>query len=298
MRGTASVADALTRLGGFFAERRSRQGVLARAALGRAAPDDDTLRAELIVVLREETRLDGSLPGGAVATAWRAHELMDLGHGGDQPGTVRVMGWVLSVQGKPGNFAEGCADARHRHRACEHALGGFFSPGPASERLAPISFPNGKVFRAEPAARFAASCLMLRAALRAGHASRPQVDQHAICLARLEGQFGDWGAYWAPDLAASALHALAASQRIEAAAALAAMIARHQDTSGTWPGGDFFHLLEALATVPAPEARDALRRAAPTLVAQQRPDGSFGSTAREERALIATRVLLAAEQRP
>jgi hypothetical protein len=153
------------------------------------------------------------------------------------------------------------------------------------------------VFRAEPAARFAASCLMLRAALRAGHASRPQVEQHVVSLARLEDQLAMWGDYWAPDLAASALHALAASQRIEATASLAAVIARNQDESGTWPGGDFFHLLEALATVPTPEAREALRRAAPALAAQQRPDGTFGSTAREERALIAIRVLLVAEGR-
>jgi hypothetical protein len=288
------VNDALNRLAAFFAERRTRQGILARAALGRPAADDAALRAALIAQFRAEVRPDGSLGGAAVPTVWRAHELMDLGHGGDQPGTAPILGWGLRPQGRAGAFSDGCTDARHRHRACEHFLAGFFAPAPPEQRLAPVTFPNAKVFRAEPAARFAASCLALRAALRGGHAARPQVEQHVMSLARLRDGFSDWGGYWAPDLAASALHALAASQRVELAAELAAVVAANQSADGTWPGADLFHVLEAVATVPTPEARTALRRAAPALLERQRPDGSFGNTAREERALIALRTLLAA----
>lgn len=286
------LTDPIARVSAFFAGRASRPALLARLAVGRPEPTDEAFRAALVAQLRDELRDDGSVGGAALPTYWRAHELLDLGHGSDQPGTAAVMRWVLATQGQPGGFADGCTEVRHRYRACEHYLLGFFAPAPPEQRLAPVTLPNGKVFRAEPAARFALSCLALRAALRAGHASRPGVEQHLIGLGRLHEGFADWGDYWAPDLAASALHALAASPRIELAARLAVTIGEQQDENGEWPGADFFHVLEAMATVPTPAARLALARAVPALRARQRSDGSFGPTAREERALIGLRVLI------
>lgn len=296
MRNAGAIDDAIERLGLFFADRPTRQGVLAREALGRPAPADAHTRAALVDRLRAETRLDGSLGGAALPTIWRAHELMDLGHGGDQPGTVRTMSWVLSLQGRPGAFGEGCSEERHRHRACEHFLGGFFSPAPPEQRVAPITFPNGKVFRAEPAARFAVSALALRASLRAGHAQRPAVVEHLVGLGRLEQEWEKWGSYYTPDIVASGLAGLADAPPPYNASSrrVSATIAAHQEPDGTWAQAELFHVVEALVWAGTDPARTALRRAAPALIERQRPDGSFAGAAREERAWIGLRALLAA----
>ena len=184
--------------------------------------------------------MDGSISGAAVATIWRAHELLDLGCAGDQAGTVRVMGWVLGLQSKPGAFSEGCSPPRHAHRACEHFISGFFSPAPPMQRFAPVMFPNGKVFRAEPAARFAVSCLALRAALRGRMEQRPEVAQHLASLVQLQEQWDDWGGYFAPDTIVAGIHALAfaADMHREVLPRLARSVAANQAEDGTWTHAD------------------------------------------------------------
>lgn len=292
------VGAAIDRIGGYFVNQRTRQGILARQALGAADPTDAAHRDQLVSGMRAETRIDGSLGGAVVPTIWRALELMDLGHLGDQAGTVRVMGWVLSLQGKPGAYGEGCTDARHAHQVCEHFIGGFFAAASPTERVAPLTLPNGKTFRAEAAARFAVSCLALRAALRAKHESRPGVERHLMSLVRLQEQFTDWTGYFAPDITVAALHALAYAPppHRDAMPLAAAAVAANQEDDGTWPNADLFHTLDALMAAGTPEARGAVRRAAPALLARQRDDGTFGAIARDERTLIGLRALLLARQ--
>ena len=77
---------------------------------------------------------------------------------------------------------------------------------------------------------------------------------------------------------------------------LSSLIAAHQAPDGTWPTADLFHTLEALLTLRTAEARNAVHRAIPVLLSRQRIDGTFGSTAQQERALIALRSLIWAEQ--
>ncbi|MEA2724240.1 MAG: hypothetical protein QOH59_2011 [Gemmatimonadales bacterium] len=286
--------EGIERLRLFFAEVSTRQGVLARQALGQAAPGDEVLAQRLVDDMRAETGMDGSISGAAVATIWRAHELLDLGCAGDQAGTVRVLGWVLGLQSKPGAFSEGCSPPRHAHRACEHFISGFFSPAPPMQRFAPVMFPNGKVFRAEPAARFAISCLALRAALRGRMEQRPEIAQHLTSLLQLQEQWDDWGGYFAPDTIIAGIHTLAfsADAHREVLPRLAHAVAANQAEDGTWTQADLFHTLEALQAVGTKEAHAAVRRAVPALLARQRIDGGFGSTAQQERALIALRALI------
>jgi hypothetical protein len=287
---------AVDRLTAYFADAATRQGVLAREALGRPAERDAALRERLIGGFRAELRSDGSIPGGAVPTIWRAHELMDLGHMGRQPGTVRVVRWIDSLQGQPGAFGEDCSPDRHQHRVCKHFLAGFFSPGPAAERLAPITLPNGKVFRAEPAARFAASCLALRAVLRArgDHERYPLVEQHLSSLVRLSERWTSWTGYFAPDVIVAALHALALAPPPyrDVVPAVVALVAGNQGDDGGWPNADLFHVLEAMLAAGTEDARAVVRRALPALAARQRADGTFGPMAQQERALIGLRALL------
>lgn len=288
------MQDGIDRLQLFFAELSTRQGVLARQALGQPAPGDEVLARRLVDDMRAETGMDGSISGAVVATVWRAHELLDLGCKGDHAGTVRVMGWVLGLQSKPGAFSEGCSPPRHAHRACEHFISGFFSPAPPMHRFAPVMFPNGKVFRAEPAARFAISCLALRAALRGRMEKRPGVEQHLLSLFQLQEQWDDWSGYFAPDMIVAGIHTLAfaAEAHQEILPRLAGAVAANQSEDGTWANADLFHTLEALLAIGTRDAQATVRRAVPALLARQRIDGSLGSTAQQERALIALRALI------
>lgn len=299
MTNRASAPEGIERLRLFFAEVPTRQGVLARQALEQPAPGDEELARRLVGDMRAETRMDGSISGAVIATIWRAHELLDLGCDNDQAGTLRVMGWVLALQSKPGAFSEGCSAPRHAHRACEHFISGFFSPAPPEQRFAPIMLPNGKVFRAEPAARFAVSCLALRAALRGRLEQRPGVEQHLMSLLQLQEQWDNWNGYFAPDAIVAGIHALAfaGAPHRNVLPRLASAVAANQTEEGTWTNADLFHTLETLLALQTDDAHAAVRRAVPALLARQRIDGSFGSTAQQERALIALRALIWAEKR-
>lgn len=294
MTGPGSAREAIDRLRLYFAPATTRQGLLARRALGEPAPDDALLSDRLVEEMRVQTRADGSVAGAVVPTIWRAHELLDLGCEPDQPGAGQVMDWVLELQSKPGAFSDGCTAPRHAHRACEHFISGFFSPAPPEHRLAPVMLPNGKMFRAESAARFAISCLALRAALRGRLEQRPAVAQHLVSLIQLQEQWEQWDAYFAADAIVAGIHALAFASPTHRTVLprLAASVAANQAEDGTWPTADLFHTLEALNAVGTAEAHAAVRRAVPALLARQRIDGSFGPTAQQERALIALRSLL------
>ena len=234
----------------------------------------------------------------AVPIIWRAHELLDLGCGADHPTGSRVLAEVLALQGKPGAFSHGCSRTRHAHRVCEHFISGFFSPAPPEQRLAPVMLPNGKVFRAEPAARFAVSCLALRAALRGRFDNRASVERHFVSLSQLSEQWTQWSGYFAGDAIVAGIHALAcgSSMRPSILARLSSVIAAQQAADGSWPGADLFATLEALLALRTPEAHAAIRRAVPAVLSRQRLDGSFGSTAQHERTLIALRALIWAQQ--
>lgn len=287
---------AIKRLEAFFAPRNSRTAILAREAIGRPAPGDGAARAAIIAGLQKGLRADGSVGGAALPTIWRAIELMDLGHSGQEPGTARLITWVLGLAGQPGAFGEGCHPARHEQKACDHYLAGFFAPAPETERLAPITMPCGKTFRAEAQARFAVSCLALRAVLMAGLAGKASVKKHLTSLSVLANVWDDWSGYYAPDLVIAALHPLAISPPVYRGATLktALFIAENQQDDGTWANADLFHALESLMVANTPPAKKAIARAVPALIAMQRKDGSFGATAREERAWVGVRALVLA----
>src|SRR3954452_2121748 len=265
-----SASAGIEKLRLFFAPLQTRQGILARRALGDPAPQDGSLKSQLLDRMQAEARSDGSLPGGVVATVWRVHEILDLQPDTGAPERAAAMSWVLQLQGRPGAFSEGCTPPRHTYRVCEHFISGFFSPAPREQRIAPIMLPNGKVFRAEPAARFAISCLALRAAFRAGFAGRSEVDRHAVSLIHLQRTWPDSNGYFAPDVMVAGLHALAYATGAHRAEApeLAAPLAGTQAQDGTWAKADLFHCLEALRAIGTAPALAAVRRAMPALLAR------------------------------
>jgi hypothetical protein len=290
----------LERLALYFAARRTRQGILARAALGAPPPSDRDLARELAATMAAELRPDGSVGGVAVATIWRAHELLDLHRPPDDPAVRQVLAWLLERQGGPGAYGEGCDRVRHAQRVCEHWVQGFFAPAPPGQRLAPITLPNGKAFRAEPAARFGLSCLGLRAALRSGLGERPGVVHHLDSLRALAEQWTEWAGFFPPDVIVAGLHALALGGPgyRPSVQALVALLTSHQRLDGLWSNADPFATLEALIATDLPEARTLLRRAMPTLCERLRDDGTFGPMAQQERGLIAVRALVWVEGQP
>jgi Arc/MetJ family transcription regulator len=282
---------ALERLTLYFGLMPTRQGILARAALGTPGTGDAALVQELAAGMSAELRPDGTIMGGAVPTIWRAHELLDLGRGAADPTLATLLAWLMGRQGLPGAYGEGCDKARHAQRVCDHWVRGFFSPAPTEVRMAPITLPNGKAFRVESAARFAISCLGLRAAFRAGLGDRPGTQQHLESLRLLAEQWTSWNGAIVPDMMVAGLHALAlggptAQGDVER---LVAMIAAHQAPDGLWPNADLFATLEALHATGLEAARTAVGRALPALAERQRADGTFGAMAQQERALIALR---------
>lgn len=285
---------AIDRLALYFGAEQTRQGLLARAALGTESPRDAETTRSVRAALEAEIRPDGSVGGSALPTMWRVHELKDLGRGGGDQSIRALMRWLLALQGKPGAFGEGCDKERHAKRACEHYVQGFFALAPPTVRLAPVTFPNGKVFRAEPAARYALSCMALRAALRTGSGDHPSVDRHIRSLTALASGWTTWTGFFAPDSIVAGMHALAHAGPAQrpVVAALVALVAKHQDAAGAWPNADLFHTLEALLATGLPEARESVRRAVPALTERQRADGTFGGMAQQERALIGLRALL------
>ena len=289
-----SVGAALEKLADFFATQQTRQGVLARRLLGRPAPGDADLTLRLQRQLAAQVGPDGSVPGGLAFTAFRLIELLELGCDEETPAVPRLTEWLLAQQEKPGAYGEGCIPTRHEQGACEHFLGGFLSPGPVMIRVAPVTFPNGKVFRVEPAARFALSCLGLRALAMTPARNNAGVRKHLISLARLKGAWVTWDGFFPPDLILTALAALGTAGDLEraATATATAFVVAQQVSDGGWPGADRFVAIEALLTVGSPEAMAAVRRSLAGLVSRQRDDGTFGPVAQQERALIALRGLL------
>jgi hypothetical protein len=298
MTAPAGTVEAIEQIRLYFAPLATRQGILARRSLGQPTPEDDDLSRALLRRMSAEISADGSLNGGVVATIWRAHELLDLGCDTNDPAWHRLMSWIVDLQRRPGAFSQGCTPARHAYHACQHFISGFFSPAPPEQRITPIMLPNGKVFRAVPAARFAISCLALRAALRAGLGDQHQIEHHTTSLVQLQPLWVDWNGYFAPDVIVSGVHSLACASPAQRKMVprLGQGIVEHQAEDGTWAKADLFHTLDALLAVGSSEARDAVRRAIPALLSRQRADGSFGSTAQQERALIALRALIWAEQ--
>ena len=220
--------------------------------------------------------------------------LIELDHL-DAPADLRepLVVWLLGQRNRPGTFADGCTSARHQHRVCEHFLSGFFAPASPAQRIGPITLPNGKEFRTESQVRFVLSAVALDAVARAGRVHDPGVERHLDSFAALVDEWSDWGDFLPPDLAASALNALASADTRwrETIEALVELFGTRQQSDGTWRDLDFFHALDALSRVRSDSVRPLLDRAAGTLLRRQRDDGSFGSVAADERALIALRVL-------
>lgn len=266
--------EQLDRAATFFRDRKTLHGVLARRLLNAESPQDRDLADHLIRERRRQSRMDGSIGGSLVLTARAVWEMLELGANPEDAGIVRLTGYLLTRQHQPGRWSDDGS-----------AGDGFFSPGPRSHAIAPLVFPSGTVFEDEDDARFVASCLALRAVLRAGHENRQRVRTHLERLLALRAID--------PHLAFVVLGALgmgppAYQERI---APLIEATAGHQREDGTWPGVTVFHAVDLLLSVPSAAARALVRTAAPHVAGLQTASGAFDPSDSEAIALIALRAL-------
>jgi len=258
----------------FFKGRQSLQAILARRLLMCGTPDDDELADHLIRERRRRTRMDGSTADSLVLTARATWEMMELGAPHDHAGVVRMTGYLLNRQDQPGRWSEDGA-----------AGNGFFSPGSGDEPIAPLALPSGTTFHDDDDARFVASCLALRAVLRAGHERRAAVRAHIEGLLSIRTID--------PHLMFVALGALgtAPPEFGPRVAPLMDAVAERQLEDGSWPGVTIFHAADLILAVPTAAAYAAVRRAAPFIAGMQTASGAFDASESESIALIALRAL-------
>lgn len=293
MGGGERIQAALERAAEFFRTRDTRAGVLGRRLVRRARPGDGALTEHLVRELRRRSRIDGSIGGSLVATAWAAWELMDLGCESDCAGLVRMIGYVLAQQDRPGHYGENCTPERHSTRECHHFITGFFSPGRPEVALAPITLPTGATFEREDEARLAASCFALRSVLRAGEDRRHAVRRHIATLLTSPLAADPWAAGRNPDLFSLILGA-AGHGPIEIRSRLGSMlgpVVDAQQHDGTWAKTHTFHALEMLVHLTGRKVRQVAAGIASYLCDRQQPSGAFDPADDEEWALIATRTL-------
>ena len=323
------IHRAIERATAYFDARDSRAGVVARRLLRRTRADDEKLVAALVRERRPKLRSDGSVGGDLVATSWLAWELMDLGRGPDDDLVRRTVKWLLGRQGRDGS--ECCLPHRHEFVDAVHSIGGFFAYRPAGRAVRRIVLPNGAAAVSDQGARFMASCFALRTVLRAGQleveaesqraAARrpllagraraatsraplgilglPLVRRHIGSLLALPKMWDTWGGLWQPTLAVSALAAIAWSPQPfrNQLPILAEHLALNQKPDGSWRNLDTVAAVDALVSVPLPQAREAVALAAPKLAREQSPKGTVGSGPHvEERSLAALRGWLVARE--
>lgn len=293
------VHRALERAQAYFAERQTRAGYVARRLLGAPRPEDERLVADLVKERRSRIRGDGSTGGDLVHTAWAVWELMDLGLPKEAPAVRKAVTWLASRQDKDGAFGLGCSPKRHEMKACEHFIGGFFSYRTAGRKVSRLTLPTGASVTSDIGARFLASCFALRSVLRAGQDDRTLVRRHAGSLLALPKLWDTWGGPWHPTLMAGALAAIAWAPEPfrNQLPILAEHLALNQRPDGSWRNLDIVHAVDALVTVPLPQARESVALAAPKLAKQQTQRGTIGTGAyAEERTLVAVRAWLIARE--
>lgn len=293
------VHRALERVGAFFAERPTRPGVVARALLGIARPDDGRLIQQLVRERRARQRADGSVGGDLVNTAWLVWELLDLGLKPDAPPVAKAVKWLLARQDKDGAWSFYKDPRKAQQDPRQAAIGGFFSYRSSGRTIKRLTLPTGVTVTGDWACRFLASVFALRSVLRAGGESETLVRRHVGSLLVLPRLWDTWGGQWNPALMTSALAAIAYSPEPfrNQLPILAEHMALNQKPDGSWRNLDIVHAVDALAAIPLPQARESVALAAPRLAKLQGPNGALGNGATaEERSLVALRAWLIARE--
>ncbi len=305
------VHRAIERVSAYFAERQSRQGLVARRLLGISRADDAKLAHHLLRERRAKQRADGSVGGDLVNTSWCLWEILDIsefglapigaGLGLDAPAIQKPVKWLLGRQDKDGAYGVVPPSKRKKRKAAESdsIIGGFFAYRGSGRTIHKLTLPTGAGVVSDHGCRFLASCFALRSVLRAGRERETLVRRHIGSLLHIPKLWDTWGGQWNPALMVGALAAVAWSPLPFRAQLpiLAEHVALNQKPDGSWRNLDIAHTVDALVAVPLPQARESVALAAPKLAKVQQQNGAISTgTYAEERTLVALRAWLIARE--
>jgi hypothetical protein len=307
---TEPLTRALDRLEDALLDAPLLEAVIARRE-ARVAGDED--RAHTRALAHELCSFqdeDGSWGGDLARTAEALLLVNALALDGDAevgPTVSAAAAWIRGRMAKPGAFGEGCDPARHEAGLCNHALAGFFSPGPPNADFSGLTLAVPARFGADAEARLGVSSIALDALLRCGVAGG-FTDAHLASLRKLVS--GEALVPAKSPMVAGLVAALGAliesppNDRTRSAVerGLARLLGM-QRADGSWPGADLFHVLDMLERASAKgfggkPVDAAIQRAVEMLVLLQRGDGSWGRETGPERMLVGWRALRHAVRSP
>jgi len=303
-----ALAAALERIEHTLVDWPVLEAVIARREAGIPDPQAPRRAAALAAALCRLMSPDGSWGSDVFRTAENLLLLREIAPAPDthvRGVAAAACAWLLARQDQPGRFGEGCDPASHEAGLCEHHVSGFFSAGEPTHDLAARTLAAGGRFQTDAGARFAASCLALRA-LITWDTDRERVEDglrslRVILMRHVPGAEPVGCCGYASGVAAVGSVPYGEPDRVSALAGLARLAAT-QRGDGSWPGVDLFHVLEVL-TSPAllrhrlDAAEAAIQRAAGMLSLMLGPDGSWGRESGPVRTLIGWRTLRRALRR-
>ena len=281
------------------------EGLLARRELGAADVRDLLLIADAVTELISSQERNGSWQDDLGVTAEMVLLLRALE---PEPGNAtghalsRAAGWLLGRAGIDGRYGDSCDAVLHARGFCCHFLAGFLSPSGRDASLAGFLLPGGAPFNSDDDARLGLSCIGLRALLACGIRN----STVALHIEGLERVLKVGGARPGQPLsvtsAACALAALASAGSLDAAHAALATVVTQQRADGSWPGGELFHVLDAVLTAhdhgcQTPESMAATNRVAGMLAVTLHENGTWGRAARAQDTYVGWRALRAAVAR-
>ena len=280
--------------------------MLARYEIGLATPDDAETRGALVEELESHQRPDGSWASDVGRTAEALLMLRSLrGYHGDRASVVKAHAFIRSRQGKAGRFGEWCGPAWHARHLCHHYVSGFYSPGPPETDFSAYKLANGMEFATEAEARFAISCVALRAMLLSRNLSRDDYLHLSVIRKVAEMAWRDEALPIGNGGVITGLIALAEAPRTEESAeafrGVLARFTRAQRADGSWQGVEPFHTGEFLLCAiergyASPIVDAAIIRLALMLSISQQIDGGWGPDTGSVRMYWGWRILRHAAQ--
>ena len=247
---------------------------LRKSVLKRATEKDDLLRQGLHERIVSGQSVDGSWDGIFVYTANNLWDLINLGYGLEDTAVERGADWLFNLQ-----------------RSTYRGLPGFFSSGHRKD---------ASIMRSTMYGEFGPGCtnwyqttyavhLLSRLGFQEDPRVKTTIDSYLkICGVNPPGRHGriHWCGAWCDLNVLLVLIQHPSSAESDTVKKALEFLEDEQTQRGTWEGYSFYHLLHALSRSKIPSAQRQLEKALPTVIKRQNPDGSWGTSQRENQTFL------------
>jgi len=247
---------------------------LRRKALKSATEKDDLLRHGLHEKIVSGQSMDGSWNGIFVYTANNLCDLINLGYGVEDASVKKGAEWLFSIQrstyrGFPGFFSSG-----HREDASimRSTMYGEFGPG--------CSLWYQTTYAVH---------LLSRLGFQEDPRVKTTIDSYLkICGVNPPGTHDriHWCGAWCDLNVLRVLIQHPSSAESTTVEKALEFLEENQTKRGTWEGYSFYHLLHALSRSRLSSAQRQLEKALPTVIKRQNPDGSWGTSQKENQTFL------------